>query len=147
MLSNPQRASGAADRALWLCAAATIAAVAMTARVIAPDARGVGTHTQLGLPPCPLLALTGLPCPACGLTTCFAHLVRGEFAAAWQCHAFGVVLFGAALAAFPYCVWAAVRKRAFFETLARMHVAWICGVFACAALAQWAARVARLLLG
>ena len=56
-------------------------------------------------------------------------------------------MFGAALLALPYCVWAAVRKRAFFETLARMQAARICGVFACALLAQWAVRVARLLLG
>jgi hypothetical protein len=58
-----------------------------------------------------------------------------------------VILFAALLATLPWCVWAGVRKRAFFETLARMQVARFCAVYACALLAQWAVRVARLLLG
>lgn len=147
MISGTQRACGAPDRVLWLCSAVTIALVAIAARAITPDARGVGTHTQLGLPPCGFLALTGLPCPACGLTTCFAHLARGEVAAAWHCHPLGVLLFALLAASLPWCVWAGVRKRAFFETLARMQVARLCAVYACALLAQWALRIARLLLG
>jgi hypothetical protein len=37
-----------------------------------------GTHTGLGLPPCSFLDNTGKPCPACGMTTSFALLVRGD---------------------------------------------------------------------
>ncbi|MCI0660998.1 MAG: hypothetical protein L0220_07990, partial [Acidobacteria bacterium] len=32
------------------------------ARILQPSSRGVGTHEQLGLPPCPFLHLTGIPC-------------------------------------------------------------------------------------
>ena len=35
----------------------------------------MGTHQQLGLPPCNFVTLTGYPCPACGMTTSFALLV------------------------------------------------------------------------
>src|SRR5205085_6174191 len=38
----------------------------------------MGTHRQLGLPPCNFQRLTGLPCPSCGMTTSFALLVRGD---------------------------------------------------------------------
>ncbi len=43
-----------------------------------PDARGLGTHEQLGMGPCGFLITTGLPCPTCGMTTAFSHVVRGH---------------------------------------------------------------------
>jgi hypothetical protein len=36
------------------------------------------THRQLGLPQCTFRFVTGMPCPSCGMTTSFAHLVRGD---------------------------------------------------------------------
>lgn len=42
------------------------------------DPAGVGTHQQLGLPPCGFLAATGLPCATCGMTTAFTHAVHGR---------------------------------------------------------------------
>lgn len=41
----------------------------------------MATHTQLGMPPCNFVVVTGKPCPACGMTTSFALLVRGNVAA------------------------------------------------------------------
>jgi hypothetical protein len=46
--------------------------------------RSHGTHRQLGLPPCGLKTLTGIGCPACGMTTSFALLLHGDPAAAWR---------------------------------------------------------------
>mgnify|MGYP001575840054 CR=1 FL=1 len=48
---------------------------------VSPPAGGTGAHEQLGFAPCSLLMLTGVPCPTCGMTTSFAHFVRGEFIA------------------------------------------------------------------
>ena len=38
----------------------------------------MGTHRQLGLLPCGFVTTTGYPCPTCGMTTAFAHAVRGH---------------------------------------------------------------------
>lgn len=54
---------------------------------------------------CPLLALTGLPCPTCGMTRSLAATGRGDWATAIQFHAFGPPLLAASLAA--GLIWAA----------------------------------------
>lgn len=37
---------------------------------------------------CPMVLLTGFPCPGCGLTRAGVHVLRLEFAAAWRIHPF-----------------------------------------------------------
>ena len=45
---------------------------------------------------CPLLILTGLPCPGCGTTRALIYIFRGQFGRAWQLNpcAFLMVLLG-----------------------------------------------------
>ncbi|MBI1338241.1 MAG: DUF2752 domain-containing protein [Phycisphaera sp.] len=43
-----------------------------------PDARGMGTHEELGLPPCGFVVATGLPCATCGYTTSFSLAAHGS---------------------------------------------------------------------
>ena len=57
-----------------------------------PSARGYGTHQQLGLPPCSIQLLFGIPCPSCGMTTSFALFVRGQIPAAFQANPAGLYL-------------------------------------------------------
>lgn len=71
--------------------AATLALVAV-AWSLKPDSSHMGTHRQLGLPPCGFVAMTGYPCPTCGMTTAFAHAVRGELGAALYAQPAGAVL-------------------------------------------------------
>jgi hypothetical protein len=58
-----------------------------------PHPEGVGTHTALGLSPCIILTLLGLPCPMCGMTTTFALMADLRPIAAFLTQPFGVVLF------------------------------------------------------
>ncbi len=64
--------------------------VLVASRLLPPD----------GLPGvdlCAFHALTGLPCPGCGLTRAFCALARGHFYEAWQLHPFAFPLFAATL--------------------------------------------------
>ncbi|MCS6865971.1 MAG: DUF2752 domain-containing protein [Gemmataceae bacterium] len=54
--------------------------------------RRMATHTQLGMPPCNFVALTGKPCPSCGMTTSFALLVRGDVSASLKANWVGSIL-------------------------------------------------------
>jgi hypothetical protein len=65
--------------------------------------RTQATHTQLGMPPCNFLVLTAKPCPACGMTTSFALLVRGDVGASARANWAGTVL---AVAWAGLLVWA-----------------------------------------
>ena len=82
------------DRAVGLGLALPGAAVLGLARWLEPSPTGVGTHLQLGLNPCVVLALTGVPCPMCGMTTTFAHMADGHLLLALRNQPAGVVLFG-----------------------------------------------------
>ena len=96
--------------------AALAGATLVIARALTPAPTGVGTHQQLGLPPCAFLHWTGFPCPSCGLTTCFALAAHGEFIAAFITQPFGLLAFALTVCALPaalYCLrrripWSAV---------------------------------------
>lgn len=75
--------------------------VLIVARLLPPSPRGVGTHERLGLPPCPFLTLTGLPCAGCGLTTSFAHAAKFHFYEAFVTQPFGLLLFFVTAALVP----------------------------------------------
>lgn len=128
-------------RITWYSMAAASAAVVAIARALTPDPAGIGTHLQLGLPRCGFLMLTGVPCPACGLTTAFAHMARGAVAAAASANALGVVLFALTVATIPFGVWAGVRELPPSETLARLHAAKSGIAIAIVGLLYWCARV------
>lgn len=92
------------ERMLSAFVATVGCAVFVTACRIDPyDAAGQprthGTHRQLGMPPCTLLAMTGFPCPACGMTTAVSLLAHGDPAAAWRANWAGVFVAGLGLAA------------------------------------------------
>lgn len=59
---------------------------------LTPSPSGLGTHHQLGLPPCSMRVLWSMRCPACGMTTSWSHITRGNLIAAWQANAGGVLL-------------------------------------------------------
>ena len=81
------------------------------ARSLSPDPQGFGTHQQFGLPPCTTRMLFGIPCPGCGMTTCFAHFVRGEFVLAANANLAGVVLAAVCALLIPWSLWSAHRGR------------------------------------
>ena len=79
-------------RAVALLVAMACLGVIIVAAKLNPSRKGVGSHRQLGLQECQFEARTGLPCPTCGMTTSFAHFVRGQIVASLWVQPMGTVL-------------------------------------------------------
>jgi hypothetical protein len=67
------------QRMAALMVALTSVTPLVVATTLVPAAAGMGTHRQLGLPSCTWPMFFGIPCFTCGMTTSFAHAVRGEW--------------------------------------------------------------------
>lgn len=79
-------------RLLGLLLAAGCAWLLITAARVAPNRSGVGTHAALGYAECGFLAVSGIPCLTCGMTTSFAFFVRGQVAASIYVQPMGAIL-------------------------------------------------------
>lgn len=101
---------GRGDRLAAVGLAAAAGGVLGAARWLTPAARGYGTHTELGLPPCNFLRLTHLPCPSCGMTTSFAWAARLELWKAFMANPFGLLLFFGVVAMIPAAIFVAWRR-------------------------------------
>jgi hypothetical protein len=93
------------DRTRYLVVACLAAIILCAARYLQPSPTGVGTHEQLGLPPCPFLLLTGIPCLSCGLTTSFAHAARLHFYESLITQPFGLILFWLTVLSIPLSLY------------------------------------------
>src|SRR5262249_35297509 len=104
------------DRIQYLVVIGLAAALLLIARLLRPSAAGVGTHRQLGLPPCAFLHFTGIPCPSCGLTTSVAHAARFHFYQSLTTQPFGLVVFISAVLSIPLSIYF-IRRRVPWSTL------------------------------
>lgn len=89
--------------------AAILLTLLVTARMLTPDVHGRGTHEQLGLPPCAFSVLFHRPCPACGMTTSWAWLLRGNVRKALAANAGGALLAMVGMMAVPWLLVSAIR--------------------------------------
>jgi len=141
MTTEHPDATRAAGRLLWWTLVGACALVLAAAALLEPDARGHGTHTQLGLPPCGFLTWTGTPCPGCGLTTAFAHGIRGHFALALSANPLGLLLFVAVCLGIPLGVTGGLRGWSFDAAVQRFSLhRWALAFAGCAAV-LWAVRL------
>jgi Protein of unknown function (DUF2752) len=97
----------------------------------------LGTHAQLGLPPCNFLRLTGYPCPSCGMTTSFALLVHGDVANSMRANAVGTLLALGLLATIPWSLVSAARARWLWVRAVEPWLLWLVIVFVVLALVRW----------
>jgi Protein of unknown function (DUF2752) len=102
--------SGWVDKTVLAGLAVMAGGVLGVARRLDPAARGYGTHTELGLPPCTFLRLTHLPCPSCGMTTSFAWAARMDFWQAFLANPFGLLLFFGTVALIPAAIFLMWRR-------------------------------------
>jgi hypothetical protein len=121
--------------ALGLLGLLTAAAVAK------PDPRGLGTHQHFGFPPCTFRVLFGRPCPACGMTTSWTHLVRGQPLSALECNVGGALLGMLAIVAVPWLLLSAAAGRWLGWVPNRTVVAWVGAGIVLATLMHWGVRL------
>jgi hypothetical protein len=107
---EPQRLAWSARLAsLGLCLGCL--GMLLVALWLRPDPSGVSSHRQLGLPPCDLLARTGVPCMTCGMTTSFSHFVRGHILGSFYVQPMGAVLSLLTVMGFWACLYIAISAR------------------------------------
>lgn len=88
-----------------------LATLLATAVWLEPNPRGRGTHQQLGLPPCSFVMLFDMPCPACGMTTSWAHFVRGQLPSALRANIGGTLLAAVAVVVMVWSLACTVAGR------------------------------------
>ncbi|MEO0323786.1 MAG: DUF2752 domain-containing protein [Myxococcota bacterium] len=137
---------GQGERFTWLLLLALPLFAILTATQLTPDPVGHGTHTQLGLPPCGFLLVTGFPCPGCGLTTCFTHMVRFEFVDAVRANPFGVALFLVCAFGVPIAAAGFLRGWPIIDTLERVSFDKVAIALSASSIVVFVARVAAQLL-
>lgn len=134
---------GRFQRAGLLVMAVGLVAVFIIAAWLKPytpegERRTNATHTQLGLPPCSVLVMTGKPCPSCGMTTSFALLLHGDPVGSTKANWVGTLLALFWLALIPWGALSAVRGRLAGVRNGELFATVAVGSFLTLALARWA---------
>lgn len=112
-------------------------AVLVTAALLPPAAKGLGTHQQMGFPACAWMATTGLPCPTCGMTTSFSHFVRGNWVGSIYVQPMGFVLALLTGALFWAGLYIALTARPIHRLLRQLPMVWLIGAFMAMGIAGW----------
>ncbi len=118
------------------------------ALALKPDPRGMGTHQQLGMPPCTMYMLIGLPCPTCGLTTAFAHVVRLQVLDAIRVQPFCVVILVIMLLSAAWYAATIVSGNRVSNWLGGRRIKWPRWIWTCVALGllSWGYKIAIVLM-
>lgn len=144
MAESAEAGVGVRGRSAWRSRLVALVVLAGTGGVLAvavylrPDARGYGTHQQLGAGPCGMLVTTGLPCPTCGMTTAFAYTVRGQWLSALRAQPGGFVLCLGTVAAALVALVSLVRGRWPAWDPGRISNAWLIGILLTVLIGGWA---------
>ena len=109
--------------------------------LLEPNPLNRGTHQQLGLPPCTMFVVTGHRCPACGMTTAWAHLVRGHWIGAFRANVGGALLGLLTLGAVPWLLVSAARGRWLGWVLDMDVLAWVLTAVMAVTLIDWGVRL------
>ncbi len=130
-----------AERAMAAGAGGGALAILLLAATLTPSDSGLGTHQQLGLPPCTWPFAFGMPCPACGMTTAFAHAVRGDLLSSFLAQPFGALLALATAMVAVTGLFAACTGTRVFSILAPLASRRIFFVGVVALLAAWGYKI------
>lgn len=106
-----------------------------------PSPNGLGTHQQLGLPPCTFRLLFGERCPSCGMTTAWSNVMDGQLGKALQANTGGTLLAILSLGAVPWLLVSAIRGRWTIFEASDVVLMIVAGTFVAITLFDWAWRL------
>ena len=137
-------------RATLIAVAVALTGVFVAAYMIHPydedgNPKTSATHTQLGMPPCNFVTLTGKPCPSCGMTTSFALLVRGDVLASLRANWVGSVMCVLWATTLVWALASGIRGKPLFVPRGRGELVFtaIAGVMLVLMLSRWTAVLIR----
>jgi len=131
-------ATGGAGAIVLLCTAAWLRP--NVEEVAKGEFRKLGTHQGLGLPPCSFRTSFGFPCPSCGMTTSWAHTMRGQLFQAMEANIGGTLLAIASLVYGPYMLLSGIRGRWVFARFNEVYAAVIAVTILAITLVSWCIR-------
>ena len=129
------------ERLLSVMAGGTLMVLLATAATLQPSQSGLGTHRQLGLPPCTVVAWFDIRCPSCGMTTAWAHVLRGQVWAGLRANAGGVLLAVVAATCGPWLVASGLLGRWLIRPPGDRSTLVIAVTIASVTLMQWTLRL------
>ena len=136
----PQRASRGVRLSSGFSALAA-ATVLVIAWILTPSDAGLGTHQQMGLPPCNWIVAANMPCPTCGMTTAFSFAAHGNLLASFRTQPLGALLAVATAMVVLIGGWTAVSGSMlapFFSGIFGKRFLW---VFVALLLVAWAYKI------
>lgn len=135
------------DRVINLSIVLPCAAMLGVGAWLHPDPSGAGTHTQLGMAPCGMFQVTGIPCPSCGMTTSVCLAAHGQLVQSFLTQPGGALLAVAAAMAVIVFGYALVRDLSPRPLLRRFARPWIAVTAFVLFLAAWGYKAAVTLGG
>ena len=99
--------------------------------------RKEASHQTLGRPPCRFREVTDMPCPSCGMTTSFAHLVRGDIVNSVRANWVGTGLAVFCILFIPWSLVSSVRGKYLWIRNVEAALGVLVGVFTVLMLGRW----------
>lgn len=144
-MSDAQRADPAKmhwfTRLMLGVSAAGVLTLLGVAASLDPSPQGFGTHKQLGFPDCTFVALYGMRCPSCGMTTSWAFLTHGRIWSALGANVGGAILGLVSLGLGPWGLVSAVRGRWIIRAMRDREIIGVAAVIILTTLLDWAVRL------
>jgi hypothetical protein len=114
--------------------------------LLTPSPDHVGTHQQLGFPPCSFRAVLGLPCPGCGGTTSVCYMLHGRVGDALIASIFGTAVFLALAVVWLTSAFALVARMPVSLSLEGRDAARVVAYSVALMLVSWVVKIALTLL-
>lgn len=130
-------------RGLFVVFGTGLISLLIVAMCLTPSEKGYGTHTQLGLQPCSLTSIVGVRCPSCGMTTSWAHFVRGNIFQSLKSNSGGTMLALASAIAGPWLLVSGIIGRWWVRQPNEWVVVAVAAVIVVVTMVDWGIRLSQ----